>query len=174
MPNWTSNRILAKGNEPDLRKFLRSVASKDQVFDFNRIVPMPELLRHTASGSRIIDGKKVSSWYVINKDELFPADQDVRLFSAKEKAELERIGFDNWYDWSIANWGTKWNACHAEIVANCPAQGHVEISFETAWDAPNPIFQRMFEIFPRLSFTCTWQHECEEGIHSLTRPSVQS
>ena len=24
--------------------------------------------------------------------------------------ELERYGENNWYDWSVKNWGTKWNA----------------------------------------------------------------
>ena len=29
--------------------------------------------------------------------------------------EREMYGKNNWYDWSIKNWGTKWNAINATI-----------------------------------------------------------
>lgn len=50
MPNWTSNSIRIEGAEADIRAFLDVVKSQDQLFDFNRIIPMPELLMHTGSG----------------------------------------------------------------------------------------------------------------------------
>lgn len=42
---------------------------------------------------------------------------------------LKNYGSVDWYDWSIKNWGTKWNACHSLIGENC-------ISFDTAWGYP--------------------------------------
>ncbi len=49
MPNWTSNSIRIDGTETDIRAFLETVKWEDEIFDFNRIVPMPELLKHTGS-----------------------------------------------------------------------------------------------------------------------------
>lgn len=31
------------------------------------------------------------------------------------KRERELYGSNNWYDWSVANWGTKWNAQYSSL-----------------------------------------------------------
>lgn len=167
MPNWTSNIIRAEGDEYDILAFLEAVKTQDEIFDFNRIVPMPEILKHTASGRRKIGRKNVTSWYVISDKQSLSGEDDVRLFTPAEKAALAEIGHQDWYSWRNANWGTKWNACHTEITEKCLNNTWVEIRFDTAWDAPMPIFHQMIEMFPKLSFTCTWQHECETLWYSL-------
>ena len=46
----------------------------------------------------------------------------------------KRYGYKDWYDWSIANWGTKWNGCNFQAYK---LNGNREvISFETAWSCP--------------------------------------
>jgi hypothetical protein len=170
MPNWTTNRILIEGREPDLRAFLDAVRSQDQIFDFNRIIPMPELLRHTGCGNITIDGIKVGSWYVSRGTPPECAEAP-RRFTPDEEAALQEIGFTNWYDWSCANWGTKWNACDPQISES---PGRIEISFDTAWDAPEPIFERLVELFPLLIFRFEWRHEGEWGCSSLDSAEIPS
>jgi len=168
MPNWTTNIIRAEGDEHDIAFFLDAVKAPDVIFDFDRIIPMPEILKHTGSGQRRIGRKNVTSWFVINdKGPLMPDDDDVRLFTPAEEAALAEIGHRDWYSWSNENWGTKWDARHTEITEQCLNNTWVEIRFDTAWAAPLPIFHRMFEIFPKLSFTCSWQHEGETLWHSM-------
>jgi hypothetical protein len=54
MPNWTSNTIRVEGCGEQIAEFLAFMRGPDdQIFDFNRIIPMPELLRHFASASQI-------------------------------------------------------------------------------------------------------------------------
>src|SRR5579863_1233493 len=139
MPNWTANTIRALGTPQDLRAFLEAVKWEDKVFDFNRIIPMPELLKHTAKGCCVIDGERVENWYVIDHTEPLPKAEHVRRFTAEEETLLDAIGHRNWYDWSCHNWGTKWNVCYPEIDASGIAFGYLEISFETAWSAPMPV-----------------------------------
>jgi Ferredoxin-like domain in Api92-like protein len=174
MPNWTSNIIRAEGDEDDILAFLDAVKSPDEIFDFNRIIPMPEILNHTGSENRTIAGKDVTSWYVINKGDPVLGDDGVRLFTRKEKALLKRIGHNDWYSWCNTNWGTKWNACHTEISEQCLNNSFVEIRFDTAWGEPQPILRRMIEMFPKLSFTCSWQYEDEQDLwHSIeTQPEA--
>ena len=171
MPNWTSNTIRAEGRKDDLRAFLEAVKWQDQIFDFNRIIPMPALLRHTAMGRAIIDGKEARAWYVIKPAEKIGDVEQIRLFTPEEEAALRDIGYSNWYDWSIANWGTKWNACHALILDLRLDDGYVEIAFDTAWAAPLPVLRKMFELFAKLSFVCTWQDEGEDEVHSIAHRS---
>jgi hypothetical protein len=167
VPNWTENLIHVEGERADLKAFLEAVKGDDTVFDFNRIIPMPPLLRHTGSGHRTIDGKSVTSWYVIDAADPFSSDEKVRLFTPEEEAELKSIGHSEWYSWSVTNWGTKWPACRAITDESCIDYGSVEITFETAWDAPLPVLRTMIRLFPKLSFTCQWRHE-DESIYPHT------
>jgi hypothetical protein len=163
MPNWTTNRIHAEGSPAQISEFLEAIRGENGVLDFHRIIPMPELLKRTASGGRIIDGQYVSEWYVIeHADYANGKPEKVRLFTAEEEAELENLGHRSWYGWSIANWGTKWNACDPEIEdEDSPQWGYAAITFRTAWDAPEPVFHRLAAMFPFLSLTCEWRHEDE-------------
>lgn len=59
------------------------------------------------------------------------------------KAEIairahEECGHASWYSWSIANWGTKWNAYSFEIIEE--REGRLELRFDTAWSPPEPVF----------------------------------
>jgi hypothetical protein len=167
MPNWTSTTINANGQEEEIAAFLAGIRSESEpVFDFATLIPMPELLRHTCSGRRTIEGKAVESWYVIDPANPY-SDEGVRLFTPEEEAELARIGAKIWYDWACNNWGTKWNACRAEITERYA--GTVAIRFETAWAAPIPIFEALMERFPSISFEFVWQNEGEPHFHSIER-----
>lgn len=98
---------------------------------------------------------------MIRKDVGMPNDniQDVaRAYLEKhpDQAELGRkrlsavleTGYVDWYGWSIANWGTKWNSYAFSIQSEAP----FVIKFETAWSFPEPIFRKLAEMFPGLRF----------------------
>ena len=165
MPNWTSSRIYIEGEPADIRAFLEAVKWEDWILDFDRIIPMPEPLKGTVSGFNRIDGKEVSSW---KQDMDAEGKAFDRLFTADEQRDLEKIGFFNWYDWCCATWGTKWNASHPRIEDDTLADGYLEIFFETAWSAPVPVFLKLREMFPTLTFECRWRYEDDHPFpHSL-------
>jgi hypothetical protein len=47
-------------------------------------------------------------------------------------------GFDNWYDWRISNWGTKWDVDTEGLEYTDNGDGTAQISgwFESAWSPP--------------------------------------
>ena len=45
---------------------------------------------------------------------------------------------DRWYNWRLANWGTKWDAYEVEIDDSEMHYGF-EVSFDTAWSPPEEI-----------------------------------
>jgi hypothetical protein len=67
------------------------------------------------------------------------------IHESKKEVEWEGITVPEWYAWAHDNWGTKWNACDAQFSPNDPE--HV-LCFETAWSAPEPIFEALAERFP--------------------------
>lgn len=52
----------------------------------------------------------------------------------------------NWYDWSVKNWGTKWNAYETKV-------GLHSVSFLTAWSAPFPVVKKLSSLFPSVTIT---------------------
>ena len=48
--------------------------------------------------------------------------------------ERKSYGKNNWYDWNIENWGTKWDCNNSTIVTS--DQHMVHYDFTTAWSPP--------------------------------------
>ena len=75
--------------------------------------------------------------------------------------EMAVYGRDNWYDWCIENWGTKWNAYDYKPDVDYSeeyAQSGV-LKFWTAWDAPHPVVKKLSEIFSDIEFVHEWADE---------------
>ena len=69
------------------------------------------------------------------------------------RAALEsaaETGHRGWYEWSCANWGTKWDAYRYDEREVSP--GRFVFKFETAWAPPEPIFDKLAELWPDLTF----------------------
>lgn len=66
----------------------------------------------------------------------------------------------NWYDWSISNWGTKWDMRDVYMSVH-PSNTSISISYNTAW-SPNCDFWTSFsELYPT---TTTTHYYLEEGM----------
>lgn len=55
--------------------------------------------------------------------------------------ERKKYGEKNWYDWSVENWGTKWNA------HDCHRTGVNSVEFNTAWSTPEPVMKELSKKF---------------------------
>ena len=56
------------------------------------------------------------------------------------KRERELYGSNNWYDWSVANWGTRWNAQNSSL------NNKNTLWFDTAPSCPIPVLNKLAEI----------------------------
>jgi hypothetical protein len=79
-----------------------------------------------------------------------PSEQLEELYTDWCKPTEDREGFsfrnlvprpaehhDDWYNWNVSNWGTKWDACEPHESREVDG---LTIFFETAWSPPEPIF----------------------------------
>jgi hypothetical protein len=55
---------------------------------------------------------------------------------------LETVG---WYNWRIANWGTKWDAMTAWGVELDEDEKTLTVSFHTAWSPPIDLYEYLHE-----------------------------
>ena len=129
MPNHVTHHINITGEIDHLQKFISHCISKDGEFNFKTLVPMPEILNRTICG---------------NTNEM-----QTDEYKVIEQEALETTGFNNWYDWSIKNWGTKWNSYSTtyELYDNL-----IVLEFDTAWSCPVPIFNELAKQYSTLKF----------------------
>ena len=147
MPNWCWNHLEVSGDEIQLREFVEKSTiniEENDDFSFNGTYPMPKTLRITA-GTHLSFIEKIKKYI------------NIRLY-----------GYDNWYNWSIDNWGTKWDACEPHIDHN--DIDYFAVSFESAWAPPINWIDHIMKDFPDLCFTLEYE---EPGMGFGGRLSAQ-
>lgn len=140
MPNWCQNTVMFDFSEAldrdaeKMREFLKG-SGEDKVGLLQVFYPMPDDLNIT------------SGWF---GDAIKQADSE-----AKQVSNLASYGYKDWYDWRIANWGTKWDVNRLDVVLNgCYRDDKqvdmneatkFEVSFDTAWAPPSEFLQWVYE-----------------------------
>lgn len=156
MPNHVSNRLTIEGDSGLVVTIMHEIRGTEinQFIDFNRIIPMPDVLKDTGSGSTIIEGQRLSTWWTDNEHARNdPQRRPDRLLTEEEQALIAATGFNNWYDWSVAKWGTKWNAYSQSRV------DEKSIRLNTAWNAPVPVISELAARYPEARFTMEYADE---------------
>ena len=187
MPNHIINTIRLTGDREKISELLESI--KDNrigigSLDFNKVIPMPESLQIETSSS-MERGLKAYKEFVdictfdgANKDmDLLniPEDKEniflrMRKDVKREDWELGRQAFRNevmygapsWYDWSIKNWGTKWNSYGYDNLDRSDIAENPEFSFYTAWSAPTQLSKNLQKDIPRFHLNMNGQMKTSE------------
>jgi hypothetical protein len=82
------------------------------------------------------------------------SEEDFETF-LKAIKNYRKHGYMYWYEWSIKNWGTKWNAYGQNDSRNTPDT----IYFQTANGKPIPVILALSAHFPVVSMTLTYADE---------------
>lgn len=62
----------------------------------------------------------------------------------------------DWYNWNIAYWGTKWDACDVETF---DVDGRLVFEFNTAWSPPEPVYKALSEKLPTKNLLIVFEEE---------------
>lgn len=81
-------------------------------------------------------------------------------YSFTNFAEMTKDDFlSGWYEWSLKNWGTKWDVNSSEVNLNMDfgtkeddEEADIFYSFETAWAPASPVIKAMAKQYPDLEF----------------------
>lgn len=148
MPNWCTNDVtITSDNNEEFQAFLVKAGldteekrAHAQTYGsnhnlFNRLVPMPENLRGTTR-----DGSSPEAEFI------------------NAMAGNKDYDYTNWYDWSLANWGTKWDVdpTYVDLTDN-----KLSLSYDTAWSPANAVWEAVTVEFPSLLIQVNY---LEEGI----------
>ena len=162
MPNYVQNILSFDGDQDQVSRLFSAIQGENGPMDFNKLIPMPPELEIEAS-SRTTAGLKKYMEFIVDhgfSTEREPAYLNAHLEIDREEwalgkqafHNLQNFGYPTWYEWRNQNWGTKWNARGSEISDG-------RLSFQTAWNAPKPVMEKLSEMFPTVSIHHAWADE---------------
>ncbi len=122
MPNWCNNDLILKhADEAQIDKALAAFKEGKLLDTF---VPVPPELKETMAGH-------YGDPY---KDELHKFTQQLNI---------KYFGYANWYDFAVAEWGTKWDIGGSDASIIQRDANTIEMSFESAWSPPIGAYEKL-------------------------------
>jgi len=185
MPNHVTNHIMISGDPKRIQELFEAVKYDDVgvgSLDFNKVIPKPASL-DIECGSNTDAGLKAYRDFIsvytlegtrkglnllnINPEveerflqERTDIDREVFALGKQAYQNILMYGAPTWYEWSIENWGTKWNAYgYEENEVVTERSGDNTLWMNTAWGAPHPVIAKLAELYPDLTFEHEWADE---------------
>ena len=135
MPNHIYNRLTVIKGDYDL----------GDIKSFNDVIPMPHELKDTTHG-----GVSMQLEQCLGITKSFFGDRPTinEVYSENDKVEVDKLinnylkhGYTTWYEWSVENWGTKWDM----YERNC---SNKVLAFQTAWRTPVEWYNELAKTLP--------------------------
>ena len=171
MPNYVMHNVTIKGSVETISKVTNQIINtKDNngdvvPFSFQTIIPRPVSLDIPSSseverGIDYLNGDEAVRMKIKEQYATYP-DGENRLKECIRLAKIaldniKKYGHKNWYDWNLANWGTKWDVCNPSVQTT---DNEITLKFETAWSTPEPIFKKLAEQYPDLMIDIDYADE---------------
>lgn len=150
MPNWCNNSVTLKHKDPAMIERAHKALVDGRLLQ--EFFPCPQDLIDTVAG--------------------FPGEDKREAHEAQEKRNLELYGYKNWYDWNVANWGTKWDVGSDDGLTQKLDANTLEASFDSAWAPPCAAYEKLIEMGfyikafydePGMCFCGVWEGDTENG-----------
>lgn len=179
MLDWIQNKVTVRTNIADSVEILKSISSKDNVFDFNKVCPMPDELgiEYCAAGElghAIVTNnhdalRTALMTYQHNGHKPHSISEMIQMVTAftpeiitlgeQYQRNIEQYGFATWYQWSLHHWGTKWNGSSG--IATIDELG-LRITFFTPWAPPHKVLAELSKQWPDLDIENLFSQPGEE------------
>ena len=124
MPNWTTNVITIKHKDSTLIDAIEATEGRSDGV-LQTIIPCPAEL----------NDEDLTTWG-------HGPEQEAR--DRKKAAVKAKYGYESWYDWNIAHWGTKWDLC--EVGYTRMDANTIVLHCQTAWSPPTNAFATMVDL----------------------------
>jgi hypothetical protein len=142
MPNWVYNNLSITGHAPDVQRLKEHVAR-------------PYMRSHTdykTGESEMQESQDVFSfWNCVS-----PPEEKRDLYWAVSDGSADKTW--GWYEWNIANWGTKWDVT-GRVELEEHDKDHLQYRMETAWSPPIEAILALSKLFPTLYLELSFEEE---------------
>ena len=180
MPNYVTNIVSFSGEPKVLKEMLEKIKDGELgTISFDKIAPMPKGL-DIESGSMTIGALKIIKDFInsytdgcetVEKFESIDVEVENEFLNDNPTVTREQFDFGKqyyknilmygaptWYEWCWDNWGTKWDAIDS-YGSYIEGAKDIEMSFDTAWSPPLPIFEKLAKMYPSLTLEAKWADE---------------
>ena len=124
MPNWCNNNLTLTHEDPAM--ITRAYDALNRGEFLNEFIPVPQDLKDTVSGSMGEDHREAHE--------------------AQQKANREKHGYSNWYDFCVGEWGTKWDVGGDGQTDIHPDGKMLHTTFDSAWSPPVNAYVKLEEL----------------------------
>ena len=136
MPNHCTNHLTVSGDAKEIKRFHEAITAgerqdHEQFRILDNLFPTPQELRETVKGFSANGGQN-------------PENEERR------KANIERFGAPDWYDWNCKNYGSKWS--DFDGVFGQVSDNEINMVFVSAWSPIGEGIRNVSKQFPTLDF----------------------
>jgi len=124
MPNWCNNNLTLTHEDPAM--ILRAKEALDRGEFLQEFIPVPKQLQIVAGC-------------------VGDPDEQAKL-EADTKRNVEELGYGNWYDFCVGEWGTKWDVGGDGQTDIHPDGKMLHTSFDSAWAPPVNAYDKLVEM----------------------------
>jgi hypothetical protein len=122
MPNWCNNNLILEHEDPAMIQ--RAFDALERGEFLNEFIPVPQELKDTVSG--------------------FHGDPEEQAkLEAQTRANIDKFGYGNWYDYCVGEWGTKWDVGEQGASDIHPGGTMLHTCFDSAWSPPVNAYQKL-------------------------------
>jgi len=137
MPNWCENELTITGNVLSILDIKFKVINDPEKGLLETLHPTPKQL-------------------VENNVEVYRNDPEYMENMAHQRfINKAKTGYESWYDWALAEWGTKWGDSSTHMTEE--GDNTLHFYFETAWSPPVEGMLNISKKYPMLTFVMTFR-----------------
>ena len=124
MPNWCNNNLTLQHEDPAM--ITRAKEALDRGEFLNEFIPVPEDLKITSG--------------------FLGSGPEQEELERQTKANVEKYGYGNWYDYCVGEWGTKWDVGGDGQTDIHPDGKMLHTTFDSAWAPPVNAYGKLTEL----------------------------
>jgi hypothetical protein len=168
MPNWVFSTLTIEGDQLNIARVKKQVGQPftRKYADYKSIEGELKLIEVEATFNNPV----FAFWNITKPEDMHAYLHDegtgVPIDATDEKAWFQS---NNWYDWNIRNWGTKWDVANTddetypETELMTDEETRLQYSFNTAWAPAIPAMEKLSKQYPSLKITLDFEEETGWG-----------
>jgi hypothetical protein len=124
MPNWCNNNLTLQHEDPAMIQ--RAYDALERGEFLQEFIPVPQQLKIVAGsvGDPVEQAK----------------------LEADTARNIEELGYGNWYDYCVGEWGTKWDVGEQGASDIHPGGRMLHTYFDSAWSPPTQAYDKLVEM----------------------------